>query len=238
MAISTAIAPRDAQVVKHRSAASQGRRKTCPGRTRVPIQHDQASCRIARSNLAIVGCNRAAQSLPCQLGMSLRAFLIGAVSWVAAGCGPNLIPILPSGNGSLPASGALEVVARSPAALDPLPVAGSRVVYGELQTALTQAVMAGASRWVARHVGTPAATFNLGVELIHAEAEYSRGRLGIALVVRATLRLRSGNAFLGQTQAVCREASLVSPAEGAPVAYRCMERLGRNLGGWLEDVAP
>jgi hypothetical protein len=149
-----------------------------------------------------------------------------------------MIPILPSGNGLLPPTGALEVVARSPAALDPLPVMGSRVVYGELQTALTEAVLVGASGWVARHAEAHAAAFNLGVELIHAEAEYSRGRLGVALVVRATLRLRSGNAFLGQTQAVCREARLVSPANGAPVVYRCMERLGRNLGGWLEDVAP
>jgi hypothetical protein len=163
--------------------------------------------------------------------------LIGAGSWLAAGCGPNLIPILPSGGSSLPPSGALEVVARSPAALDPLPVAGSRVVYGELQTALTQAVLSGAGGWVARHVAERPGTFTLGVELIHAEAEYSRGRLGVALVARATLRLRSGNAFLGQTQAVCREAKLVSPADGAPVVYRCLERLGRNLGGWLEDVA-
>lgn len=170
-------------------------------------------------------------------GMPRRALFIAVTSSLVAGCGSNLIPIVPLGGSPLPSSGALEVVARSPGALDPLRVAGSSVEYGELQTALDQAVLGGATAWVARHGAARPGTYSLGVELIHAEADYARGRLGIALVVRATLRLRSGNAFLGQTQAVCREAKLVHPADGAPVVYRCMQRLGRNLGGWLDDVA-
>lgn len=166
------------------------------------------------------------------------ALFIFAVGSALTACGSNLVPVLPLGGTPLPSSGALEVVAHSPGALDPLPVSGSSTVYGDLQTALDQAILGGASAWLARHRDVRPATFNLGVELIHAEAEYSRGRLGVALVVRATLKLRAGNVFLGQTQAVCREAKLVSPSRGAPVVYRCMQRLGRNLGGWLEDASP
>jgi hypothetical protein len=55
----------------------------------------------------------------------------------------------------------------------------------------------------------------------------------VGLDVRATLRTRAGNVYLGQTQLGCREGGLVSAEQGAPVVYRCMLRVGRDLAGWL-----
>ncbi len=72
------------------------------------------------------------------------------------------------------------------------------------------------------------------VEVTGADAELERGgRVVVGLDVRATLRTRSGNVYLGQTQLGCREGGLVSADEGAPVVYRCMMRVGRDLAGWL-----
>jgi len=51
--------------------------------------------------------------------------------------------------------------------------------------------------------------------------------------VRATLRTRHGNAYLGQTQLNCRDGGLRSADEGAPIIYRCMTHIGRDLAGWL-----
>ncbi|HEX3769611.1 MAG TPA: hypothetical protein VHV30_02045, partial [Polyangiaceae bacterium] len=51
------------------------------------------------------------------------------------------------------------------------------------------------------------------------------------------LRTRRGNDYLGQTQLTCREGGLVFTADrGAPVLYRCVARMGRDLAGWLDAV--
>jgi len=34
------------------------------------------------------------------------------------------------------------------------------------------------------------------------------------------------------------EAKLIDPERGAPIVYRCLQRIGRQVGGWLDDVAP
>jgi hypothetical protein len=157
----------------------------------------------------------------------------------ALGCATNLISVLPADAAShAHALAPLEVVARAPATFDPLSLPGSRVAYDNLESALARAVRSGATEWSAAHAATKPRTFELAVELVHAEIEYARARLGVALVVRATLRRREGNEFLAQTQAVCRASALVPPERGGEVVYRCMEQLGGDLGGWLDGVSP
>jgi hypothetical protein len=116
-------------------------------------------------------------------------------------------------------------------------VRGSDIVYGELEAALGIAVSTAAVPWadahrdhvVARHGG-----WTVLVEVTGADADLEPGgRVVVGLDVRATLRTRNGNVYLGQTQLGCREGGLVSAEQGAPIVYRCMMRVGRDLAGWL-----
>jgi hypothetical protein len=121
---------------------------------------------------------------------------------------------------------------------DPLVVRGSHIAYGDLGQALGIAVSAATAPWAASHREHPVARaggWSVTVEIIGAEAALEpEGRVIVGLDVRATLRARSGNVYLAQTQTGCREAGLGSAEEGAPVVYRCMMRVGRDLAGWLE----
>lgn len=127
----------------------------------------------------------------------------------------------------------LEVVTRSTAVQDPLPVKGSDVVYGELEPALGFAVSSAAVPWASAVKPKRAGGFQLLVEMVQAYAEYQGGRLMVILNVRATLRSRVGNTYVAQVASRCREASVVPPEKGAPVIYTCMSRIGRDLAGWL-----
>ena len=128
-------------------------------------------------------------------------------------------------------------MSRSTGVPDPLPVRGSDIVYGDLESALGLAVSAATAPWADAHRDHPVAQhggWTVLVEITEADALLEPGgRLVVDLGVRATLRTRSGNAYLGQTQSGCREGGLVSADRGAPVVYRCMTRLGRELAGWL-----
>jgi hypothetical protein len=155
---------------------------------------------------------------------------------------PHIVPLIRTAGvpfTSTPTSATpLEVVSRSTAVPDPLPVRGSDIVYGELEAALGLAVSTASAPWaeahrdhaVARHGG-----WTVLVEVTGADAELEPGgRVVVGIDVRATLRTRNGNAYLGQTQLGCREGGLVSADQGAPVIYRCMMRVGRDLAGWLD----
>jgi hypothetical protein len=159
-------------------------------------------------------------------GMSVLAFA------GVASCSGTLVPIVPDGardTGTAAAASdpSFEVIARTGSVRDPLPVSGSNVAYADLERALGQAVVRGVHP---RHDQT------LAVELIAAEADYANSRVSISLVVRATLRTREGNAFVAQTQAICRDAAIVRPESGASVVWSCMTQLGRDLGGWLDGI--
>jgi hypothetical protein len=136
-----------------------------------------------------------------------------------------------------PSATPLEVVSRSTAVADPLPVRGSDVVYGDLETALGIAVATAAAPWAEAHRDHPVARqggWTLLVEVVGADAELEPGgRMVVGIGVRATLRTRSGNGYLGQTQVACREGGLLSAEAGAPAIYRCLIRVGRDLAGWL-----
>ncbi len=175
--------------------------------------------------------------------MHWRLLTALALATTLGGCGspPRLVPLLAASGAPvtpvLSASTPLEVVSRSTAAPDPLPVRGSDVVYGDLEAALGLAVSTAAAAWaessrdhpVAKHGG-----WTVLVEVTGADAELEAGgRVLVGLDVRATLRTRRGNAYLGQTQLGCREGGLASAEAGVLVIYRCMMRIGRDLAGWL-----
>jgi hypothetical protein len=131
----------------------------------------------------------------------------------------------------------LEVVSRSTAVPDPLPVRGSDIVYGDVESALGIAVSTATAPWATAHRDDVVAKhggWTVLVEVTGADAELEPGgRVVVGFDVRATLRTRNGNVYLGQSQLGCREGGLVSAGQGAPVVYRCMMRVGRDLAGWL-----
>jgi hypothetical protein len=170
--------------------------------------------------------------------------LLAIATVSVAGCGgsvPRIVPLLrtsgapitPTPSNATP----LEVVSRGTAVPDPLPVRGSDIVYGDLESVLGIAVSTATGPWADAHRDYPVAHhggWTVLVEVIGADAELeSGGRVVVGLDVRATLRTRSGNIYLGQTQLGCHEGGLRSADEGAPVIYRCMMRIGRDLAGWL-----
>ncbi len=150
---------------------------------------------------------------------------------LATACGSHLVPIVPDGLGAgasaAPSDPTFEVVARTVGVKDPLPVSGSGVTYGELEPALASAVVRSVRP---RHDTT------LTIELVATDADYARGRLAVSLVIRATLRAKAGNAFVGQTQAVCHDGEILPPESGARVVWSCMTRLGQDIGGWLDGL--
>jgi hypothetical protein len=132
----------------------------------------------------------------------------------------------------------LEVVTRSTAVRDPLPVEGSTVSFADIEGALGHAISSAAVPWADAHRAQRPEGWQLVVEVIQAESSFREGRLSIAINTRATLRTRVGNEYIAQTNMRCREAGLTTPETGGPVVYACMTHLGRDLTGWLGGVDP
>jgi len=127
------------------------------------------------------------------------------------------------------------VATRATAVPDPLPVAGARVAYAEVETALGHAVASAAVPWA---TGRPidAEPLRLLVELTDARAEQRGDRLAVAFAARGTLRRRRDLGYLAQAVVHCRQAALVPPDRGAEVIDACLVQLGRDLAGWLGAV--
>jgi hypothetical protein len=172
----------------------------------------------------------------------VAAVAVAAASLVGCGGTPQRIALLSSAGipvtstptGAIP----LEVVTRGTAVPDPLPVRGTSVVYGDLEAALGLAVSSAGVPWAQEHRTKRPDGWQLFVELTHAEAEESDGRLIVTIDARATLRGRAGSVYLGQTYAHCRQAGVVEASSGGPVVYACMTRIGRDLTSWLSAVQP
>ena len=154
-----------------------------------------------------------------------------AIAIALAGCGREIIPVVPDGVGQGTSTAAadptFEVVARVAGVRDPLPVADTAIAFADLATSLEQAV---------RRSVPPRHDDVLTVELVAGDASYTGSRLAVSLVVRATLRARHGDTFIAQKQVVCRDGAITPPERGARVIWSCMTRLGQDLGGWLEDL--
>jgi hypothetical protein len=169
--------------------------------------------------------------------------------WVAAlgvllaiaSCGGStqVVPLLATSGVpvSQPVTVPLEIVTRSTAVPDPLPMRGSDVSYADVEAALGHAVATATVPWADRHrEKAGAAGWQLSVELTSADADYDGARAVFTLGVRATLRARNGNVYLAQTQAACRQGGVVAPGQGASVMYRCMNEVGHQLASWLDGV--
>jgi hypothetical protein len=172
----------------------------------------------------------------------MRVLVLGGLLVVAAGCGGSreVVPLLSAAG--IPLAQAitvpLEVVTRSTAVQDPLPVRGSDVSYADVEAALGHAVASATVPWAEAHRDRRAGAegWQLFVEIINADAEYDDGRVIFSVSVRATLRARAGNVYLAQTQANCRQGGIAAPEKGAPVMYRCLMEVGHHLEGWLGGV--
>jgi len=127
----------------------------------------------------------------------------------------------------------LEVVTRSTAVRDPLPVTGAMVSYADLEGALGHAISTATVPWADAHKTARPGGLQLVVDVVEAHVEFDAGRLTVTITVRATLRTRRDHDYIAQTQTSCRDAGLDDPGRGATVVYGCMTRLGRDLAGWL-----
>jgi hypothetical protein len=158
---------------------------------------------------------------------------------LAVGCGgpSGIVPLLKDSGVPVTATPKdevpLEVVTRSTAVPDPLPVHGSGVSYQDVEAALGVAVTSAAAPFAQNFKEKRPGGYQLTVEIMQADVEYSKGRLVMAMNVNATLRSRIGRIYLAQTQARCQQAGLVDADQGGPVVYACMMRIGRDLGGWM-----
>jgi hypothetical protein len=167
-------------------------------------------------------------------------FALATIPFIVGGCATSPPKIVPLGvpvtdNPNMP----LEVVTRSTAVRDPLPVANSDVVYGDIEAALGHAVSSATVRWAELHKAQRPEGWQLTVEIVDADAqEQDGGRLIVRMNARATLRTRVGNGYLAQTQTSCSQTGIVTPERGAPVLYNCMTRIGRDLSNWLAGVEP
>jgi hypothetical protein len=172
-------------------------------------------------------------ALPVALSAALLAACGGAPRRVAL-LSANGLPVTSTPTGAIP----LEIVTRGTAVADPLPVHHTSVAYGDLEAALGLAVASAGVPWAEAHREKRPDGWQLFVELTRAEAEENDGRLVVGFDVRATLRGRSGNVYLAQTSARCREAGYVDAANGGPVVFACLSRVGRDLTSWLSAVQP
>lgn len=136
-----------------------------------------------------------------------------------------------------PAEGTpLEVVTRSTAVRDPLPVEGTNASYSDMEGALGFAIASATVPWANAHKDKHPEGWQLFVELTTADAQYDDGRLIVSFGVRATLRTRTGHFYLAQTQAACSQGGVVSVERGGGVVYACMMRMGRDLADWLGGI--
>jgi hypothetical protein len=166
-----------------------------------------------------------------------RRAVAAATAAVACGCATQTIP-LRSLREPPPVSQALEVVASTAGAPDPLPVQGARLAYSGVALAAGRLVSAAAGPWAARHAAERPQGWQLRLELVSAEAEARNGRLTVEIEARVTMRATAGELHLGQTRGYCKETDDLAGGDGSSVVYRCLDRLSRDVAGWLEGLNP
>lgn len=131
----------------------------------------------------------------------------------------------------------LEVITSLAGGSDPLPVRGSRLAYRGLSDATSQVLEAATAPWVQQHRGLRRGGWQLLIEIIRADAEVQAGNMTVEIETRATFRGTSGQVHLAQTHGYCRVAHPLV-GDGSPVVYECLDRMSRDLAGWLEGQLP
>ncbi len=171
----------------------------------------------------------------------MRSIVLAAL--IAGGCGGSMISLLAQNGAPVTATPAhdvpLEVVThKSSTVRDPLPVRGAFVEFADVEAALGFAVSSATVPWAEQHMAQRPEGWQLAVELVSADA-WTHGReVTVTLNARATLRTRTGNQFIAQTQTHCSRSAAVEPREASQLVFDCMARVGRELGGWLGGVSP
>jgi hypothetical protein len=160
-----------------------------------------------------------------------------AIATVAGGCATHTIP-LRAMREPAPVSQALEVVASTAGAPDPLPVSGAHLAYSGVALAAGRLVAAAAAPWAARHVAERPQGWQIRLELVRAEAEAHDGELTVEIDARVTMHATAGEIHLGQTHGYCKETGELAGGDGSSVVYRCLDRLSRDVAGWLEGLNP
>lgn len=170
----------------------------------------------------------------------VAASLLLLVHLGLVGCTPQLIQLQPDGESMLPpATGQpLEVIASLAGGSDPMKVHCGRMVFGGLVGAASRTVAASTMPWAARHLAERAGGWQMLVELIRTEAEMQAGRLTVEIETRVTLRGAQGQIHLGQTRGYCKVSDVVADADGSRVVFQCLDRMARDLAGWLEGLNP
>ncbi len=120
---------------------------------------------------------------------------------------------------------------------DPLPVAGSRLSYEGLAPLTGYLIAEATQPWAERHRAARPGGWQLLVELTRSDAELRSRRLTIEVDIRVTLRATAGQTDLAQTQGHCKVTDAFL-GDGAPVVTACLERLSRDVAGWLQGRAP
>ncbi len=144
--------------------------------------------------------------------------------------------ILLSKTGS--AEPALDVIGQVSGGADPLPVAGAFISFSNVAVALGRIVSAATQEWAVRNRERRPGGWQLLVELTRSRAEAHDQRLTVELEARITLRGLVGHVHLGQTTAHCVDTAPLAAGRPAQAVYECMERMARDLAGWVEAVNP
>jgi len=100
------------------------------------------------------------------------------------------------------------------------------------------AMMAEAARpWAGRNQGDRPGGWQMLVELVDAQAEMRAGLLTVEIEMRTTLRSHDGPIALGQNHNHCRVTG-VDARNPSSAMYQCLQKLARDLAGWLETARP
>ena len=154
---------------------------------------------------------------------------------MSAGCASqHVVSVLSQndlhGEGRAPAAAAPSVVVDATSIRLPLSVSGAAVAYSNVDRALEEAISVGAVPVLEAH---GRGRYELFVELVEARADYSGSRLVVALTVRATLRSRTGNAYVAQTHARAAASASVTPEQGGGEVRAAARSIGAKLAGFL-----
>ena len=163
---------------------------------------------------------------------------IGAIVLVP-GCAPRLIDLRSDGPPSVSAEPdqLLDVVISARDGCDPLPVRRERVVFEGLRDTLDRSITAVAQAWDRRQSPGRADGWEILVEPMRCDSEAGAANLTVEIEVRVTARTRVGRVHLGQTQAFCRESGANDVDDGRRVLFLCVDRMARDISGWLDNLS-
>ena len=168
----------------------------------------------------------------------IQAALVLTVAAAAVGCPVRVIP-LRAERPPLPAAGqALEVIPSLAGAADPMPVRFTDIAFGDVAVTTARLIAAAAAPWAARHARERPGGWQMLLEIVRSDAEVREGRLTVEIEARVTVRATAGQMHIGQTRGYCRQSDDLGGGDGSPVVNRCLERMSRDLAGWLEGLNP